>query len=154
MRTTKEIVEHYAEIKDRDLLGFQAEVFLSYLSADEVRPFCKPDADLRTWEPEALTEEVVTDEMGDYMEFAWGKVRDHRGISAGRSVEKMEAWLWLLGRDDLLGAVAGAGYENYGAPQLKVICDALGFPVPESDELGRMIQGEPCRPGCDEGCGT
>lgn len=153
MRTTGEIVSHYRELKDRDLLGFQAEVLLPYLSADEVRPFCRTGADLNGWKDEPLTEARVLEDMRGYMEFAWGKVVNHRGISASRTVEKMEAWIWLLGRDDLLEAIAGAGFENYGVPKLKVICDSLGFPVPEGDDISRMSLGQPCRPDCDEGCG-
>lgn len=154
MRTTAGIIEHYREAKDQDFLGFQAEVLLPYLSADEVRPFCKPDTDLSDWEAEPLTELDVLAEMRKYMEFAWEKVENHRGISASRSVTKMEAWLWVLGRDDLLKIVAAAGHQNYGAPKLKVICEALTFPVPDGDTVNRMAEGKPCRSDCDEGCGS
>ena len=153
MRTTTEIADHYNKIKSDDFLGFQGEVLLPYLSVDEVRPFFKPDTDLSEWQQCPLTETVVLEQMREYMKFAWDKVENHRGISASRSVEKMEAWLWVLGREELMGQVCDAPYENYGAPKLKVICEALGFSVPSSEEVSRMMRGLPCCEGCREGCG-
>jgi hypothetical protein len=82
------------------------------------------------------------------MAFAWGKARDHRGISASRSVEKMRTWVWLLDDPEIT-----ANYQNYGAPILRAICERYGFPIPDGDDMRRMSEGEPCRDGCDEGCG-
>jgi len=87
------------------------------------------------------------------MEFAWGKIEDHRGISANRSIEKMEAWLWLLDDEETLAALEEAPYKNYGAPKLKVICDKYGFPVPQDETIQNMIASRPCREGCQDGCG-
>src|SRR5690348_11230377 len=97
MRTIEDIITHYRNKQESDFFGFAGEVLLPYLSAEQVKPFLKPDADLSDWKQEPLKFEAVVTAMREYMEFAWDKVQDHRGISASRSVEKMQAWLWLLG---------------------------------------------------------
>ena len=155
MRTTTEVVErlraHYAT---NPILDFRPEVWAGFLSLDEVREFLNPDADISSWVPDTLDEPTVLAQMRSYMEFAWGKVEDHRGISAGRSVQKMGAWLWLLGDDELVAVTEDdSRYPMYGAPILKAICDKYGFPVPDSESIGRMAQGLTCTPDCENGCG-
>src|SRR5277367_4801730 len=105
------------------------------------------------WESASL--EDALGELREYMVFAWGKVEDHRGISAGRSVDKCAAWAWLLGRDDVYKAAHdGKNYAQYGAPALKLICEAFDLPVPADKGLQRMMRGEPCTDNCGNGCGT
>ena len=53
---------------------------------------------------------------------------------------------------DLVAQIAHTPYEQYGAPKLKVICERLGFPMPDDMAALRMARGEPCTPGCAEGC--
>ena len=103
MRTLDEIVEHYRSTMDEDQLGFTAEVLLPYLPFDRAQRFLKPAALSEDWpDPAKLSRDSILAEMKDYMNFAWGKVEDHRGISASCSVEKMCAWLWLLDDDDTM----------------------------------------------------
>lgn len=81
--------------------------------------------------------------MGKYMEFAWDKVADQRGISASRSIEKMQEWAWLLGDDEVVAWCNDlALYPQYGAPILGRICEKYGFPIPESDILPYYLRGE------------
>ena len=96
--------------------------------------------------------DAVLANMREYMDFAWGKVEDHRGISASRSVEKFGAWIWALGDEETLRKFEATNYAPYGAPQLAFVCATYGFPIPGSSELARMIDGEPCIPGCQDGC--
>ena len=35
----------------------------------------------------------------------------------------------------------------------RLICEAFDLPIPEDESLQRMMAGEPCTPGCDQGCG-
>jgi hypothetical protein len=157
MKTQSEIVEHYRSIRKSDFLGFQAEVLLSHLSFGSAKEFLKEDADQEKWGVALpLTEEAIKEEMRDYMKFSWQKVLDHRGISASRSVDKMEAWLWLLGDDEMVAFAkdANANYSQYGAPILKAISEKYGFGIPDDPRAARMAQGLPCVDGCDEGCGT
>lgn len=153
IKTQDEIVKHYRTTKDEDFFGFAGEVFIPYLDFQPAREFLKPDTSLtaESWKQYPLTEEGVIGEMKSYMEFAWDKASNHRGLSAGRSVEKMRAWLWLLGNDELI-EYAEEHYQNYGAPILLKICQAYNFPVPDDEGLARMAGRLPCRDDCDEGC--
>lgn len=103
---------------------------------------------------EPLSDDRVRDEMRQYMaEVGWDKVLGHRGISAGRTVEKMTAWLWLLGDDEMVRfAEDDSNYPQYGAPILKAICEKYGFPIPDDPAARRMAVGRRCVPDCDEGC--
>ncbi len=151
MRTTQEIIRYYRN--HSDFFGFTGEVLIPYLSEDEVKPFLKEGTDLTEWKQQPLTREYVIAEMRQYMEFAWGKVEDHRGISASRSVEKMRAWLWLLEDEDTRAFADDEWhYAQYGAPILKKICEVYGFPIPDGDDIRNMSQGKPCEEGCDQGC--
>ena len=97
---------------------------------------------------------VIIADMASYMGFAWSKAEDHRGLSSARSISKMQAWLWLLGDDELYAYASGEGnYPQYGAPILARISAKYGFAVPQSEGLRRMIKGLPCVESCKDGCG-
>lgn len=74
--------------------------------------------------PRPLTDDSAINEIKSYMPFAWGKANDCRGLSAGRSLCHMSAWLWLLGVDDSDEQLDD--YSHYGKPQLRAICEAFG----------------------------
>lgn len=162
MRTQEEIVTRIREKRDV-IFGFEAEVLLPHLDYEHAKEFLKPEASREQWEGlhrngdveerYPLTEAAALRDFRSYAEFAWGKAADHRGLSAGRSVEKLTAWAWLLGRDDVLVQVEKTDYAQYGCPKLKVICEAFGFPIPDDEGSQRMMRGEPCVVGCDMGCG-
>lgn len=139
MKTQDEIAQ---KIKSRagQFLDFLPEVLIEYLSFDKARPFLNEDVIAEKGEEEArkewggckdVTEELVIAEMKDYMEFAWGKAIDERGISATRSIQKMEAWMFLLGKDE--GFDFESDYEPYGKPILRKICELFDFPIPEGE---------------------
>lgn len=78
----------------------------------------------------------------------------HKGVTAECSVDKLTECAWLLGLDDLVRAMDLAPYSQYGAPKLRVLGVALGWwAEPVDDELARMANGQPCTPGCQDGCG-
>ena len=157
MKTQDEIAHRIKELdsNQQDMLGFQREVLINCLDFEHATRWLKSEAPCSPEEwnkglPRTRDDVLVA--MRDYMSFAWGKVEDHRGISATRSVEKMEAWIWVLGDDETLKKVQAASYAVYGAPQLKVVCDQYGFPVPTEESMQNMIAGMPCAPGCESGC--
>ncbi len=99
-----------------------------------------------------LTEEYVRREAVEYLQFAFGKAVNHRGISAGRSVQKMTEYAWLLGLDEAVKFAENSdNYKNYGVPILKVMAKTLGVEMPP--EIANWPDGEPCTPDCVEGCG-
>lgn len=158
MRTADEIVQWS---KDNDgPLNFGSEVLVDYLPAERV-----PDLGYKlqedtgfAWKQKSQDPKDVTAEMKAYMDtYGWPKAEDHRGISASRTIDKMAAWLWLLGKDDLLAAMEAAPYKNYGAPKLKVIALGMGWEVPTSPVLAAMMEGEvcpACQAGHESGCGS
>ena len=157
MRTMDEIVERMKE-KQKEVLSFAPEVLIEYLDWEHIKPFLKESVRAEAVGAEAfdtitLTRENVISEMRDYMKFAWTKVEDHRGLSAGRAVEKMETWVWLLGDEEVSKRLDAAGYAQYGAPKLAVVCEVYGFDMPTSLHVANMIAGEPCTEDCEGGCG-
>ena len=85
------------------------------------------------YEADPLTEEAIIKEMRDYMDFALGKARNERGISANRSIWKYVQWLWALDDEELLAfAEDDDNYPMYGMPILQKICDKYGFKEAET----------------------
>ena len=156
LRTQAEIVARIEGMAgDRDPITpvFEAEALSQFLDYDEASSIRRPGCTREEWgESQPLTRDGVLAVMRDYAEFGWGKVADHRGISAERTIVKMQAWLWLLGEGDLDARVEVAGYAMYGAPKLALICEAFGFPIPDDEDVRRMIDGRPCGPDCRGGC--
>lgn len=132
-----------------DIFGFEREVLISSLDFAHAQEFLKLEDG--AWCPE-LTQNDRLMAMKVYLAFAWGKARDHRGISASRSVTKLSTWAWILGNDELALAMQEGPYENYGCPALKMLADYYDLPVPKDQEIQNMIAGVACVPGCEEGC--
>src|SRR3990167_4255536 len=111
MRTVEEIVHRLRNrMPEVDLLGFRQEALAIFLPKDALREFLKAGATAEDWTPLVLTAESVQEEMRKYMaETGWPKVLNHRGISAGRTVEKMAEWLGLLGAEALYRFSQGVG---------------------------------------------
>ena len=154
-RTMEAIAARLSEMSDK-FLSFQPEVLIGYLDLQHARPFLRSDFDVSTFTfTDPADSGAIKAHMAEYMEdYGWPKARGHRGISAGRTVEKMQAWLWLLEDDEMLAiAEDESQYPQYGVPILKQICEKYGFPIPEGDDVARMSEGLPCEPGCDMGCG-
>lgn len=155
-RTQDEIVARYHS--SDGFLGFAAEVLAEAMSVETIRSI-NPAAELpEGWTPK--TTEAIEAEARDYLTFAVGKIVDHRGISAVRSVTKLTEFAWLLGRDDVVAAMGAAEYEQYGAPQVKAFADGMGWTfldLPawpgDRDALARMAEGLPCTEDCQNGCG-
>jgi len=157
MRSLTEALGWYEVHKADDLFGFMLDVLFNYLPFDLAMPYLKPEATAAVWDTDLhpFTVDEVTADALKYMAFAWGKVLDHRGLSAGRSIQKFKMWCYLLGEDELVVRCDDdSQYAMYGAPILLAICIKLGWPVPTDERAARMAAGRPCHDGCDEGCGT
>lgn len=153
MRTQDEIVARIKDIRGSDWLSTQLADLAVYLDREHVREFLKSDANPDEWETKPLTREGVLKEMLEYLDFAFEKALNHRGISASRSIDHMRAFLWLLGDDELLAFAEDAkNYPRYGVPILKAISRKYDKAMPDS--ILNWEDGESCKPGCYEGCGT
>jgi hypothetical protein len=137
LKPVSEIIEKIHEVKS-EMFGFKMDILTDYLPAEDLEQFLNeegkeelkknPDA----WKQITEIDEAAQDFL-DYMNFAWGKALDERGLSAGRSISKLSAWLWLLGREDLVEVIENEDtYNPYGAPSLINVCNALSIPVPDS----------------------
>lgn len=166
MRTQEEIVLRIRE-KAQESISFQPEVLVSYLEFEAAKEFLTDFTDqLPRMTPKArwdkdghlgYTRENVLEEARTYMaQYGWPKCQDHRSLSASRTLDKMQAWAWLLGDDDVVEQIISlseTNYAQYGAPVLKFICEHYGWPIPDDEETQRMMQGLPCQAGCEQGCG-
>jgi hypothetical protein len=157
MRTHEEIV---ARIKDSEsqasLFNFEPDVLLPFLDFEHVKPFLKPEVTEELWNKDFIpaTEEAILSQAKDYMaSTGWDKVINHRGLSANRTIQKMAAWMWLMGNNALVAMCDDdMKYPMYGAPILAAICECYGWPIPAEPGIQNMIQGRKCVPDCEEGC--
>ena len=150
-KTIEEVAEHI-KLKS-GFFDFTFDALVEFTTFDALKALGLLKEDAEPWDTTKdapRTREGVVEVMRDYMSFAWEKCRDHRGLSASRSVNRFEAWLWIL--DEPLD-VEEVGYANYGAPFLMAICEKYGFDVPEGSDLPRMARGESCEQDCQMGCG-
>jgi hypothetical protein len=160
VRTQEEIVIRLRAIRAQhrdvldELFDFRQEVLMEALDLDHAREFLGSNA-AGEWVQRVDHETYAR----DYLGFAIGKILDHRGNSAGRSVDKLGELAWLLGRDDIVRAMDHARYPMYGAPKVKALADGLGWPFldeldgDDRQALARMAAGQQCDPrGCKWGC--
>lgn len=162
IRSADEIAARIEQVKDEDWLGTESADLLVHLPYEQAKPFIKEG----TTEAEfaaVIAEDLEADLQHaaiTYLDFAIGKIQNHRGISAGRSVSHFRAWLWLLLPDDQFDLFENAEYPQYGAPKVKAAAQLLGADllwvaaVEVHPELARMGAGNPCTPDCIEGCGS
>jgi len=138
VKTLDEVRNRYNQkLADGKFLDFSTEVLGVYLVEGQEK---------------LLNEKFVTEELLSYLNFAFGKAIEHRGISASRSVQKLTEWAWILGLDDLVEfAQDDSNYPNYGVPVLKKF--AQHFNVIPPEEIVRWPDGEPCGSSCTQGCG-
>lgn len=153
MRTQQEILDRIASLTD-DALGFQFEVLVESLEYDHALPYLIEGTTQKAWESERrpLQGEYLGSVAEGYLDFAIQKIIDHRGISAGRSVQKLREYAWLLGRDDVVAAMDAADYPQYGAPKVKAFAIGMGYSWPSEPMLERMAEGGYCIDYCDGGC--
>jgi hypothetical protein len=128
-RTQEEILKRIDEVKENDAFGYQTTDLLEYLEFESAKKFLTPDVTKDEWKQQENTPREV---MIDYMDFAWQKANDKRGLSASRSMEHYTSWLWLDGDEELYQTLAN--YEFYGKPQLVKICEYLGLDPNKYDD--------------------
>jgi len=121
-RTQQEILDRIKKISEDDFFGFQTGGLINFLTFDNAKKWLKEGVNSEEWEQDTDPIKCIK----DYMPFAWDKANNCRGLSASRSIEHMKAWLWLDGKDDLVGQMDDL-YQYYGKPCLRVICEEYGI---------------------------
>ena len=99
------------------MLGFEYPYYCSMMTYETVKPFLNDE--LTEKDHKVETQGSILDNAIDYLDFAYEKANNKRGISAGRSMMHYRAWLWLLGTDDFDEMTDN--YTDYGLPQLDMI---------------------------------
>lgn len=157
IKTPMEIAQWYVKNRGDDFLSFQLEVVGDYIDLEaakflQEKGVFKKDIEITKEHFPNVVKDCasVIAAMSEYMIFAWDKALSHRGISASRSIEKMEVWLAILGDEDVLD---GVEYAMYGVPKLVAICKKYGFSIVDSKEATNMARGIPCELYCRNGCG-
>lgn len=139
LKSQEEFAKKFSELQAKEsFIDFRPEVLMDYLNFENARPFLKEEYIHKVekgeeeWEMITTIEECAQDFL-DYMNFAWGKAEDQRGISAGRSIQKLGMWLWIMNREDLQTLIEKDElYNPYGAPALIEVCTEMGITIPES----------------------
>lgn len=144
MRNQDEIVNRVKEVSKSDLFGVMTSDLLAYLDFEHAKEFLKEGTTKEEWEagddPYPKKEENIKEEIVNYMPFAFGKANDCRGLSATRSINHMQAWLWLLG-DAEYEKIEAIPYQHYGKEKLIAICEMLGLDWKQWDN-GARTNGE------------
>jgi hypothetical protein len=136
LRSIDEIKEQIKE-NSKKIIDFSNEVLYYYMPFEEVKKdfnddfVKKVETGKETWNQITDVKEAAQDFV-DYMNFAWSKAMDQRGLSASRSIDKLSTWLWLMGRDDLVQIITDDSlYNPYGAPALIEVSKRMKISVPK-----------------------
>lgn len=160
VRSQLEIAVRIAEVKENDFFGTKINDLVTQLPFVTAKQFLKDDVTEADFNATAALDADVQHVAIHYLDFAIGKAVDHRGLSAVRSVDHYQSWLWLLLPDAEFATFENAGYDVYGVPQLKAAAQLLGADAIwkhaelKHPELVRMAAGLPCEEDCEQGCNS
>lgn len=134
MRTEDEIVNQIKEIEKSgfDFFGVMRGDLLQYLPLEKAIPFLSSRPAPDKWMQRAVDVESIKHQIASYMDFAWNKANECRGLSAGRSIQHIQAWLWMLGEEQASREIED--YSQYGKPQLRAICEHFGLDWKQWDD--------------------
>ncbi len=128
MRTQEEIMDRFNKVDD--LFGTQKDDLIEYLQFENAKQYLKPEyvqkveAGEETWEVRTDAKAAI---LG-YLDFAYGKAEDERGLSAGRSMLHFRSWIWLDDPEFYDQIVFDIdNYTNYGMSVLNKISKHYGF---------------------------
>lgn len=127
IRTQEEIINKYKN-KNEGFFSFASDL-LEFLPFDKVKTFLNEEYIKKIESGEEAWKQNLDPKQTsiNYLEFAWGKANDCRGLSAHRSINHFLNWIWLF--DDEFYKKLQESYSNnynyYGKPQLVSICNFL-----------------------------
>jgi hypothetical protein len=122
------------------MFEFREDV-LEFLSFEDSKEFYNKDyvekieAGKEKHEFTEYTVKNVKNKMIVYMDFAWRKANDERGLSASRSVSHYRNWYWLLCDDSINFSDLEDNYEPYGKPILVEMCKFLELDISLYEDL-------------------
>lgn len=121
-------IADYVKKCSEAFLDFRMPDLLPHLPFELAKPFVKDEVTAEKWQEitsdRPTTREAAVKQLVEYLPFAWDKANNCRGISAGRSIQHFQAWLFLLGEYRVVAELDD--YDLYGKPQLRAISERFG----------------------------
>lgn len=154
LREQEEILARYeSHDADSDFFGWRRDVLLHTMEFELIRHHLVSGVKKEQWKKVRRTSVMeIEREAKNCYEYALSKIREHRSNSATRSVEKLQEYAWLLGRDDVVAAMDEVDYTQYGAPKVRAWGTGFGVRWPNTVWAVSMSKGLPCSPKCRSGC--
>lgn len=139
-RSAEEILARIRQVKDQDWMGTQTADLMFWLPFELAREFLRQEMTEEKFKEIAAGNKPPLEQALEYLPFAWGKANNCRGLSAGRSLDHLSAWLWLAGYGELVDAEF-SGYSHYGKSQLVMASTICDFDWRAHDD-GEWVAGE------------
>lgn len=130
MRTQEEILERFKTADD--MFDTQRGDIIAYMEFENVKPFLKEEyvrkveSGEETWTVASVTD--AKEKILDYLDFAYDKAKNQRGLSAARSMEHFKTWIWLEDEtfyNEIFPLLEN--YTDYGIPALDKIAEHYGY---------------------------
>lgn len=141
MRTQEHILARIEERKKDDIMGFEWHEYTRAVNYENAKKYLDIDQSIseKRWKEYAplTTQEKILDQIKIYMDFAWDKANNFRGISAERSIQHYIAWAWLHGDDEICAEITRQykeNYEFYGKNILVYICEKYSIDHTKYDD--------------------
>lgn len=130
-RAQKEILDRFndEELHLGDFFSAQKEDLICYMTFNNAKQFLKEDFVKKVdngkekWKKYSNPKKEIL----DYLDFAYMKAEDERGLSACRSLLHLKTWIWLEDKefyDKIIDEIEN--YYDYGLPVLKKISKHYG----------------------------
>jgi len=127
MRSFEEMKEF---IEKNDILGMTYGDIIDCLPYEKAKEYLTNDYIEKIESGEAKWEEyneyTIIRKIKDYLEFAWAKANNQRGLSASRSIKHFQNWFYMFNNkycDKLVKSMKA--YEYYGKPWLVIISELV-----------------------------
>lgn len=117
MKNIETIKQKMESVKDEDFLGFICGDLIDTLPFEDAKEYLKDGITKEEWEETRLkTDADVIKKMKGYIDFAYDKAENQRGLSANRSIMHFQAWSFLVddGLHEWINNEYATNYDNYG----------------------------------------
>ena len=128
MRSQEEILERFNKVND--VFGTQKSDLIDYMEFKTAKEFLKDEYVKQVESGEKEWEQTMNPkkEILGYLDFAYGKAHNERGLSAGRSMLHFKTWIWIDDEkfyNEIVDEMDS--YNDYGLAVLDKISKHYGF---------------------------
>ena len=100
LRTIEEILLKLEEVigSNEDFFGVQKNSLIEALEYEDAKEFLKEGVTKESWDEGRVKYNLkeLMQRMKEYLDFAFDKAENGRGLSAGRSLDHYRIWFWLI----------------------------------------------------------